>query len=101
MTTHLYTKAFTFLALLILQIQPVFADSFRCNNKVVKAGDTTVEVKIKCGEPFDIENLGNALIQNKFVKIIRYTYVPNVGKLVKILEFQNGELVKIINGPRM
>lgn len=101
MNKHLYTKLIIFLSLLILQVKPCLADSFRCNNKLVKAGDTTVEVKIKCGKPFDIENLGSVFIKNKFVKIIRYTYVPDKGKLVKILEFQNGELVKIINGPRM
>ncbi|MFT6268305.1 MAG: hypothetical protein ACJAVV_001113 [Alphaproteobacteria bacterium] len=56
MNKHLYTKLIIFLSLLILQIKPLLADSFRCNSKLVKAGDTTVEVKIKCGKPFDIEN---------------------------------------------
>lgn len=101
MASYHVRKIVMCIMLFALPTTHVLADSFRCNNKVVKEGDTTVEVRVKCGEPFDIEIIGGALIKNKLVKITRYTYVPNDGKLIKILEFQNGELVKIINGPRM
>ena len=77
------------------------ANSFRCGNKLVKTGDTTVEVKLKCGAPFAIENTGKAKIHNMFVDIVRFTYVPASGKLIQILEFHNGNLVKISNGPRV
>lgn len=89
-----------FAAFLASQTNLVMADSFRCNNKLVREGDTTIEVKLKCGQPDDIEEIGGARVNNKLVKITRYTYYPKKGKLVKILEFQNGELVNIINGPR-
>jgi hypothetical protein len=59
MKKHLYVTLII-LFFLISQHKLVHADSFRCNNKIVKAGDTTVEVKIKCGKPFEIENIGLA-----------------------------------------
>ena len=79
----------------------MFADSFRCNNKLVLEGDTTVEVRLKCGEPFAIEDLGKAKVNNTFVEITRYTYLPKTGKLIKTLEFQSGKLVSITSGPRV
>ncbi len=96
-----YYTLISSLFLILLASFPAFADSFRCNNKLVKAGDTSIEVKIKCGKPFDTEYIGKARISNEYVNIERYTYVPEKGKFVKILEFHNGTLVTIINGPRV
>jgi hypothetical protein len=78
-----------------------YADTFRCGTKLVKTGDTTIEVKLTCGQPFDIEFIGQSKIRNKYVNIERYTYVPEKGKFVTILEFHDGNLVNIINGPRV
>jgi hypothetical protein len=96
-----YFKRAILLSVFLFQINSAYADSFRCANHVVKEGDTSAEVKIKCGTPFDIENLGTAKINNKYVTITSYTYLPKKGKLLKVLEFQNGVLVKIRNGPRI
>ncbi|PKI02839.1 DUF2845 domain-containing protein [Glaciecola sp. 33A] len=30
----------------------------RCGNKIVNEGDTTIEVELICGQPFDSELLG-------------------------------------------
>lgn len=101
MKNTLFSKIVLILFLTLFQLKPAFADSFRCNNKVVKTGDTTIEVKLKCGTPFDIEYIGKTKIRNKRVNVDRYTYVPEKGKLIKFLEFHNGKLVKVSNGPRV
>lgn len=88
------------LTILILSANTASAASLRCKGQLVKTGDTSTEVKIKCGQPFDIEYTGSVKVKNKFVKAYRYTYVLGSGKLIKILEFEGGSLVRIINGPR-
>ncbi|MFQ3251681.1 MAG: hypothetical protein ACI9O6_003531 [Glaciecola sp.] len=87
--------------LFVLNISHVFASGFRCGNTLVMEGDTTAEVKIKCGTPFDIQDVGFKKIKNEFVKITRYTYVPEKGGLIRILEFQSGILKEIKLGSRV
>ena len=77
------------------------ADSLRCGQKLVRPGDTKVEVILKCGEPFAIDKSGKSKIKNAYVDIERFTYVQEKGSFVKILEFSNGVLVKITHGPRI
>lgn len=77
------------------------AETLRCGNKIVIEGDSTIEVKLICGQPFDAEFIGLVNVNNAYVNVDRYTYVFRKGKLVKILEFHNGVLVKISTGPRM
>tara|TARA_R110000868_G_scaffold107315_6_gene293651 strand:+ start:485 stop:790 length:306 start_codon:yes stop_codon:yes gene_type:complete len=101
MGTKVYLILSALLCLVCFYSGSALADSIRCGNKLVKTGDTTVEVKLKCGEPFEIENTGKVKMQNMYVDIVRYTYVPATGKLIQILEFHNGDLVKITNGPRV
>lgn len=79
----------------------VMAESLRCKQKLVRPGDTTVEVKLKCGEPFAIEDTGKVKIKNMFVDIVRFTYLQEKGSFAKILEFKNGKLVSITHGPRI
>ena len=88
------------LTVLMLSAHTASAVSLRCKGQLVKTGDTSTEVKIKCGEPIDIEYTGSVKVKNKFVKAYRYTYVLGTGKLIKILEFEGGRLVSIVNGPR-
>jgi hypothetical protein len=79
------------------------ADILRCGNKIVNEGATTIEVKLICGQPFDSEFIGLVNLNNAYVNVDRYTYVfgKGKGKFAMILEFHDGELVKISNGPRM
>ncbi|GAC27036.1 DUF2845 domain-containing protein [Brumicola pallidula] len=77
------------------------ADILRCGNKIVNEGATTIEVKLICGQPFDSEFIGLVKLNNAYVNVDRYTYVFGKGKFAMILEFHDGELVKISNGPRM
>lgn len=81
--------------------QFAYADSMRCKNSLVRSGDTTAEVRIQCGEPFDKEYVGRVNVRGKYVNVDRYTYVPAKGQFIKILEFHNGKLAKILNGKRV
>ena len=101
MKSYRILKLTGFIGLTLFCASSALADSLRCGNSLVRTGDTTVEVKLKCGQPFDIENTGKTKVKNSYVEIERYTYIPEKGKFVKILEFQNGKLVEIINGPRV
>ncbi|WP_340677654.1 DUF2845 domain-containing protein [Paraglaciecola sp.] len=100
MKSDLYTKLSSLLFFTLFSSMAI-ADSFRCGNDLVRTGDTSIEVKLKCGPPFDIEYIGQSKVNNQYVNIDRYTYVPEKGKFVKILEFHDGNLVKILIGPRV
>ena len=76
------------------------ASSYRCKNKLVKVGDTSIEVKLKCGKPFDESYIGQVKVKGKYVNLERYTYIPSKGQFIKILEFHDGNLVSITDGPR-
>ena len=76
------------------------ADSFRCKQKLVMEGDTTLEVKQKCGQPDAEESAGYVKVDDAYINVVRYMYDPGEGRFIKILEFHNGVLRKIISGPR-
>ncbi|GAA0344364.1 hypothetical protein GCM10009092_06000 [Bowmanella denitrificans] len=84
----------------LLSGTPAKADSFRCNQKLVMEGDTTLEVKQKCGGPDEEETVGYVKIDDAYINVVRYMYDPGEGRFLKILEFHNGVLNKIITGPR-
>lgn len=63
-------------------------------------GDTTSEVKKKCGLPADEENIGYVKVDDEYVNLKRYTYDLGTGKFLRILDFHNGELAKVKDGPR-
>ena len=90
----------TLAGLMLICSGSTFADSMRCGTDLVRTGDTSIEVKLKCGQPFDAEYIGQAKINHSYVNIERYTYVPEKGQFIKILEFHDGNLVNIIIGPR-
>ncbi|GLR70089.1 DUF2845 domain-containing protein [Agaribacter marinus] len=79
------------------------ADSLRCGNKLVNIGSTKAEVKLKCGTPIDIDDVGQLYDKKRKVlyRIERYTYAFGKGTLLKILEFRNGKLYAIEYGPRI
>ena len=89
------------LVLLLMFHQTCRADSLRCQTKLVRPGDTTIEVKLKCGQPFEIEQAGKIRTKKQTVEIERYVYMQAKGTFVKVLEFHNGILQKISNGPRV
>jgi len=74
----------------------------RCTNgKLINKGDTTSEVIFKCEEAFNKEYIGETVVNGNFVNLDRWTHVPPKGGLVKILDFHNGKLMHIKNGPRV
>lgn len=91
---------FVLFCILMLTSQLLKADSLRCGNRIVKTGDTKAEVKLVCGQPFETEYTANQRVGNKVFKIERYFYLQGSGKLMKILEFRNGKLYSVSNGPR-
>jgi len=73
----------------------------RCpSGKIVKKGDKTFEVLTKCGEPSYRERFGLVTIDGKRVNMERWVYVPGKSKFTKYLDFHNGVLTDISNGPR-
>jgi hypothetical protein len=75
---------------------------FRCKpDAIVKEGDTNVEVKILCGAPMSTHYEGEVEIEENKVLIDRWTYNPGKGKFYVILDFYNGVLTKIRQGPRV
>lgn len=74
----------------------------RCpNGKLVNNNDKTTAVLTKCGKPYKRERFGRVTIEHKKVNLERWTYVPEKGKFIKYLEFHNGILKEISNGPRV
>ena len=76
--------------------------SHKCgNNAYANEGETTSEIKMKCGTPMDTENLGDVDIRGKRVHLERWTYKPGYGSFYQIFEFQNGILVSVKQGARV
>jgi hypothetical protein len=100
MNISIYKKIALLFALTIISSPAVSSSTMRCGNKIIKVGDTTTQVKIICGTPFDSQSTGLTQENDTYLKIERYTYVFGKGRLSKVLEFHGGKLVKIDNGPR-
>ena len=77
-----------------------FADSFRCNGKVVLLGASQAEVISKCGKPVMREEQGYRKSGDDYVKVNTLFFDMGVGKFMKILQFEDGKLKKIENGAR-
>ncbi|MEP4890616.1 MAG: DUF2845 domain-containing protein [Aliiglaciecola sp.] len=78
----------------------VNADTLRCGSKLIKTGDSTLDVLLTCGEPTYKEDLSSHPEKHRSVKVVRFLYTQPKGKFHKILEFHDGVLIKIENGPR-
>ena len=73
----------------------------RCENgSLANKNDKTVEVSLKCGKPTKREKFGRVTVGDRKVNLERWTYIPEKGKFIKLLDFHNGVLVKITNGKR-
>lgn len=99
-TAKIQCVSLSMMLFFLLFSQPSEADGFRCKNKLVMPGDTTGEVKRKCGPPLDELALGQVEVKGKRVNMMRWTYDLGSGRFLRILEFHNGKLISIEDGPR-
>lgn len=75
---------------------------FRCKpDEIAEEGNTKSEVKIMCGSPMSTSYEGIIEIRGKQVYVDRWVYNPGKGKFYVILDFHDGILVKIKDGPRV
>ncbi|GAC13892.1 DUF2845 domain-containing protein [Aliiglaciecola lipolytica] len=85
---------------LIFSAGSAYADSMRCGSKLIKTGDSTIDVLLKCGDPNYKEDLSKHQKKHTRVNVERHLYKREKGQLQKILVFHDGVLVEIQNGPR-
>ena len=97
---HVFRHARIITLCLTLFSSCALADGFRCGTKLVMPGDTLGMVKSKCGAPEYEEDVGNVVVDNEYVNLKRLTYNLGAGRFLRILEFRNGLLVTITDGPR-
>ncbi len=82
------------------------AETFRCGDRVVSLGDTKADVIIKCGDTDLKDSHEESIIKSidantkQKVKVIVDEWTYNLGpeSLIRILRFENGELVDIKTG---
>jgi hypothetical protein len=114
------------LTILILQVDPGFA--FRCNGRIISAGDTKFDVLQKCGEPtfkdswvenrisrdlyrdilprnekgskreLERKDYREPLFVEEYVVIDEWIYNLGPTRFVRYLTFENGKLVRIRTG---
>ncbi|MEQ5808839.1 DUF2845 domain-containing protein [Alteromonas sp. NFXS44] len=89
-----------FLALTFLLSTATSANGLRCGTKLVLEGESTYDVIQKCGQPDSQEDLGFIRKRDDYVKVTRYIYDMGNGKFLRLLDFHNGKLIKIADGPR-
>jgi hypothetical protein len=107
-------------------VSPAFADTFRCGSKLVREGDTKVEVLIRCGEPLTKDASRTLVGVNKvtttdktpggeigitettreatraeYADVETWTYNPGVGRFLRILTFVGGRLTSVETGDRV
>ncbi|WP_334019594.1 DUF2845 domain-containing protein [Alteromonas sp. S015] len=76
------------------------AEGFRCGVRLVELKDSLGVVKEKCGSPkYDVD-MGSVVVDGQYVNLKRLTYDLGKGKFLRILDFHNGILEKISDGPR-
>jgi hypothetical protein len=63
------------------------SDSFRCGSEIVSAGDTKVEVTMKCGDPISKE-----VTRSGRIKVEKWCYDKGAGDFVYVLIFHGGIL---------
>ncbi|MFH1076536.1 MAG: DUF2845 domain-containing protein [Pseudomonadota bacterium] len=111
-------------AVLIIPIVAHAETNCRCGNAIVSAGNSTAEVRAKCGEPDsiekeEVEETSNSEYENTLPqerggsevspqriakktttksRIERWTYNMGARKFIKFLEFKGGKLVSVDTG---
>jgi hypothetical protein len=94
--------------LIVFVSSGIEAQTLRCGDKVVSAGDTKAEVVMKCGEPAGKDSHSEEIIEKidenakrkvkVTVTIDEWTYNLGPDTLIRILTFTNGKLVNIREG---
>jgi hypothetical protein len=84
------------------------ASAMRCGNNLVDVGDTKIEVLAKCGEPTLKEDVGDDFETEsdeigrrktrRFVEEWTYNFGPT--RLIHILTFKDGKIVRIRTGDK-
>ena len=107
-------KALVFLAAatctLLAATPPANADGLRCGHRLVSDGDSTYLVQARCGPPDDVNTwveyravriwVGNAWVDRTVeVKLERWIYDFGTDRLIRILVFEDGRLLKVDTGP--
>lgn len=87
------------------------ADSLRCGNKLVGTGDSTYDVRVRCGEPaFTTRRVeyrtaagwlpGTSASHTVEVVIEEWTYDFGPQRFVQHLLFEQGRLIAVVAGHR-
>lgn len=85
-----------------LFVPSITLGGFRCKkDAIVQEGDTKSEVEIMCGSPMSASYEGVNSVYGEMVYVDRWIYNPGKGRFYVILDFHDGVLKKIENGPRV
>ncbi len=93
------------LILVIVSTLPVKteADSFRCSGKIIRSGDSSADLRQKCGEPRSKDRGSESVrIQGvqKEVRVERWHYKKSSRSLGRIVMIYKGRVVAIETGGR-
>lgn len=84
------------------------AETMRCGGGVVSSGDTTQEVRGRCGEPVH-ETVHQRQLRGRrtpsgttkrLIDVETWTYHRGKGRFILYLTFEGGRLTRIDRGPR-
>ncbi len=90
--------------LLSLWVAPSYGDALRCNNQVVREGDSKAEVLAACGQPVLKESncgVGGKNKKGACRRVEAWVYQVRRGALTTYLQFERGKLVAIDYGKRV
>ncbi|TWH77380.1 uncharacterized protein DUF2845 [Azomonas agilis] len=90
-------KPIQLLSLALALLSPLtYADSMRCGNQLVTAGDRGFEVERKCGPPEhrEVVSYARSYSQGQEVLVEEWVYGPTNG-MFRILRFEGNRLVRI------
>lgn len=87
------------------------ADTMRCGQRIVTEGDSTYDVRMRCGEPVMANRRteyrsqriwlnGRSFEQTVEVVVEEWTYDFGPHKFVQYLTFEQGKLITVVAGPR-
>ena len=87
------------------------ADTMRCGQRIVTDGDSTYDVRMRCGEPAMANRRteyrgqrvwvnGRSFEQMVEVVVEEWTYDFGPHKFVQYLTFEQGKLISVVAGPR-
>ena len=102
MRTYLWPWLFV-LAIAVTLPPSVMADSYRCGRKLIRTGDSSVQVLRVCGQP-EARDRGQAKVRvngiAKSVSVQRWHYRQGARSLPRIVNIHRGRVVSIEVGNR-